>query len=66
MFMRGDQNAWFCKASLRIYVDLFECKGPWTLKKLTAMCGTEDYKDRLKKYHVVLLNFVHTFVFNIF
>ena len=35
-------------------------------KTVTAMCGTEDYKDRLKKYHVVLLNFLHTFVFNIF
>ena len=47
----GGQNSWFCKASLRIcYVSLFECKGPWMLK--TAMWGTEDYKTRLKKYHV--------------
>ena len=51
MFMCKDQKSGFCKPSLRIcYVSLFECKGPWMLK--TAMWGTEDYKTRLKKYHV--------------
>ena len=30
------------------------------------MCGIEDYKTRLKKYHVVLLNYLHTFALNIF
>ena len=54
MFMCGGQNLWFCKVSLRIcYVSLFECKGSWMLKTvITAMCGTEDYKTRLKMYHV--------------
>ena len=36
MFMCGDQNSWFCKASLRIwYISLFECNGPWMLKTVT-------------------------------
>ena len=33
MFMCGDQNSWFCKASLKIcYISLCEGKGPWMLK----------------------------------
>ena len=54
MFMRGGETSWFFKASLRIfYISLFECKGPWMLKTaITAMWGTENYKTRLKKYHV--------------
>ena len=53
MFMCGDQNSWFCKASLRMcYVSLFECKGPWMLKTYKLLWGKEDYKTRLKKYHV--------------
>ena len=50
-FMCAGQHSWFCKASLRIcYVSLFKCKGSWMVK--TVMCRTEDYKTRLKKYHV--------------
>ena len=52
MFMCRGQNSGFCKAFLRIcYVSLFECKGLWMLK---TVIGTEeqDYKTRLKKYHV--------------
>ena len=50
----GGQNSWFCKASRRIcYVSLSECKGHWMLE--TAMCGTEDYKTRLRKYYVQCL-----------
>ena len=32
MFMYAGQNSWFFKASLRIYVSLFEYKGHWMLK----------------------------------
>ena len=55
MFMCGGQNSWSCKSSLRIcYISLFECKGPWMLKTvITATCVTEDFKTRLKKYHVL-------------
>ena len=49
--MCGGRNSWFCKTSLKIcYVSLFECKGPSVLK--TPMRETDDYKTRLKKYHV--------------
>ena len=28
---------WFCKASIKIcYISLFECKGPWILKQISA------------------------------
>ena len=38
IFMCGGQNSWVCKASIRIcYVSLFECKGPWMLKKLVPI-----------------------------
>ena len=46
MFMCGGRISWFYKVSLKVFdVSLFECKGSWKLK-------IEDYKTRLKKYHV--------------
>ena len=54
MFMCGGQNSWFYKASSRIcYVSLFKCRGPWMLKTVVNYhMWTEDYKTRVKKYHV--------------
>ena len=46
--LSGGQNSWFCKASFWIcYVSLFECKN-----FIKCHVWIEDYKTRLKKYHV--------------
>ena len=69
MFMGGGQNSWFCKASLRIcHVHLFECKGPGMLK-IVINChvlnkGLQNQTEKVPC--TVLLNYLPTFVFNIF
>ena len=37
---------------------LTKCVFPYYGKILTAMCGTEDYKTRLKKYKLLCLAFL--------
>ena len=69
MFMCGGQNSWFYKASLRIcYVTLFECKGPSMLKTVANYHvwnrGLQNQAEKVPC--TVFLNYLHTFVFNIF
>ena len=66
-FCRG-QNSRFCKASLRIcYASLFECKGINCYKLYKLLCVAQkitklDWKSTL----YILLNYPHSFVFNVF
>ena len=66
--MRGGQNSGFCKASLRTcYASLFECKGPWMLKTvINCHMRNRGLQNQTEKVpFTVLLNYLHTFVFNI-
>ena len=61
MFMCGGQNSWICKAFLRIFdVRLIECKNCYKLPCVEQRITKLDGKS------TVLLNYLRTFVFNIF
>ena len=65
--MCGDQNSWFFKVSLRIcYISLFDCKGLRMLKTVINLWnrGLQNYTEEVS--YTVLLNYLHTFVLNIF
>ena len=68
IFMCGGQNSWFCKALRICYVSLFECKGPGMLKTIVNCDlwnrGLQNWAEKVPC--TVLLNYLHTFAFNIF
>ena len=68
MFMCRGQNSWFCKALIICYISLFECKGPGMLKTIVNCDvlnrGLQNWAEKVP--YTVLLNYLHTFVFNAF